>query len=142
MIREEIHQQMIQAMRQKNQAELETLRYLWSEIKNQEIDNHHELSDEEVVQVVKREVKRRREAIEQFRAGGRVDLVSDEQDKLKIIERYLPQQLSRDQIEQIVDEVLQGSQSDFGNVMKQVMEKAQGQADGKLVAEVVRSKLV
>lgn len=142
MIREEIHQQMIQAMKQKNQAELETLRYLWSEIRNQEIDSHHELADDEVVQVVKREVKRRREAIEQFRAGGRVDLVSDEQDKLKIIERYLPQQLSRDQIEQIVDEVLQGSQSDFGNVMKQVMERAQGQADGKLVAEVVRSKLV
>lgn len=141
MIREEIHQQMIQAMKQKNHSELETLRYLWSEIKNQEIDCHHELSDDEVVQVVKREVKRRREAIEQFRAGDRDDLVRDEQEKLKIIKRYLPQQMSRDQVEQIVDKVLQESQSDFGKVMKQVMEKTQGQVDGKLVAEVVRSKL-
>lgn len=141
MIREEIHQQMIQAMKQKNHSELETLRYLWSEIKNQEIDCHHELSDDEVVQVVKREVKRRREAIEQFRAGDRDDLVRDEQEKLKLIKRYLPQQMSRDQVEQIVDKVLQESQSDFGKVMKQVMEKTQGQVDGKLVAEVVRSKL-
>lgn len=141
MIRKEIHQQMIQAMKQKNHSELETLRYLWSEIKNQEIDCHHELSDDEVVQVVKREVKRRREAIEQFRAGDRDDLVRDEQEKLKIIKRYLPQQMSRDQVEQIVDKVLQESQSDFGKVMKQVMEKTQGQVDGKLVAEVVRSKL-
>ena len=79
--------------------------------------------------------------MEQFTEGGRSELAAEEQEKLKVIEAYLPQLMSRDEIGAVVDEVVAGGANDFGAVMGQVMGKVKGKADGKLVSEVVQEKM-
>lgn len=140
-IREQINQDMKQAMKERQSHKLETLRFIWSAIKNSEIDAKKELSDEEVIKLLRVEVKRRKESIEQFKAGDRTDLAQDESQKLTYIEAYLPQLMSENQIGEVVDQVVQSGETDFGKVMGQVMAQIKGQADGGLVSKVVREKL-
>lgn len=140
MLRQQIYEDMIAAMKAKEADKLETVRFVWSEIKKTEIDAKHELSDEEVTKLLRTEVKRRREAVEQMKAGGRQDLVEQETAQLKVIEAYLPQQMGAEEVEKLVEEVLAGGAIEFGLIMKEVMAKAQGKADGKMVSEVVRKK--
>lgn len=142
MLRENIQEQMKQAMRDRDQVRLEAIRFLWSEIKNVEIDAKHELSDEEILEVAGREVKKRRDVIDQMKSGGREELVGEEEAKLKVIMEFMPEQMSREEIEKIVGEVVSGGAADFGAVMKEVMPRVKGKADGKLVSEVVKTKLV
>jgi len=134
-------------MKAQDKVRLESLRFLWSLIKNKEIDEKKELSDEQVMEVVKSEVKKRKEALEQMRGGDRVDAVKVEEEKLKVVEEFMPEQMGEEEIEKIVDEVM-GHPSlklrngaDFGKVMGMVMGKTRGQADGKMVANVVKKKL-
>ncbi|OGV97106.1 hypothetical protein A2W24_00155 [Microgenomates group bacterium RBG_16_45_19] len=141
MLRQQIHDEMIAAMKAQDVKKLETVRYVWSEIKRVEIDAKHELTDEEVIELLRREVKKRQEAVVQMRAGGRLDGVEHEEAQLKIITSYLPQLMSREEIEGVVDEVIKAGQLDFGAVMREVMAKVKGKADGKMVSEIVREKL-
>lgn len=141
MIRKTISDQLKQAMLAKDKAKLASLRYVWSLIKNAEIDKKSELNDEEIVKLVAREVKTRKEAIEQFAEAGRDDLVSEEREKLKVLEALLPEMMGRDEVEKLVDNVVGSGKDDFGEVMKEVMGKVKGKAEGKLVAEVVKEKL-
>lgn len=142
MLREQIMDGVKVAMKARDVNRLSVLRYMMSEIKNREIDAKHELSDEEVVELLRREVKRRSEAIDQFESGGRSDLANQEKSELAIIETFLPQLMTKEQVETIVDNVLAGSETkDFGSVMKSVMQEIKGKADGKLVSEVVKTKL-
>ncbi len=82
MLRQQINDDMKQAMKDRDAVKLETLRFVWSEIKNAEIDAKHELDEEEVTLLLQREVKKRNESIEQFKSGGRVDLADDEVEKV------------------------------------------------------------
>lgn len=95
--------------------------------------------------MLQKEAKRRREAIEQFRAAGREDLVQKEEEELKIIEEYLPRQLSDDEIRAVLEEIIEavGAQSmrDMGRVMKEAMARMRGQADGRRVSELARELL-
>lgn len=141
MLRQQIYEDMIKAMKAKDAATLETVRYVWSEIKRVEIDAKHELIDDEVVELLRREVKRRNEAIEQMKQGGKTEAVEHEEAQLIIINKYLPQLMGREEIEKAVDEVMARGQREFGLVMKEVMAKVKGKADGKLVSEVVREKI-
>lgn len=141
MIRKTISDQLKQAMLEKDKPKLASLRYVWSLIKNAEIDKKSELNDEEIVKLVGSEVKIRKEAIEQFKGAGRDDLVSEEGEKLKVLEALLPEMMGRDEVEKLVDNVVSSGKEDFGEVMKKVMGKLKGKAEGKLVAEVVREKL-
>lgn len=134
------------AMKSKDTPRLETLRFLQAAIKNREIEiRPNTINDEEVVSVLKKMIKQRKESIEQFQNAGRQDLADKETAELKYIEHYLPQQLSKEQIESIVAKVVADlgvtSVKDMGRVMKEVLAKTGGNADGKLISEAVKSRL-
>lgn len=105
----------------------------------------YELEDEEALQVISAYAKQRKDSIESYRQGGREDLATKEEAELKIIEEYLPKQMSADELRPIVDEVIAdcgaSSSKDMGKVMKQVMARVRGSADGKVVNQIVREKL-
>ncbi len=134
------------AMRAKDSVKLNTLRFLQSAIKNREIElRPNPMTDDESMGVIKKLVKQRKESIEQYKAGNRQDLVDQEAAELKILETYLPAQMSKEQVEKLVAEVIAStgakSVKDMGPVMKEVLAKSGGAADNKLVSELVRSKL-
>ncbi|OGV90989.1 hypothetical protein A3A66_03105 [Microgenomates group bacterium RIFCSPLOWO2_01_FULL_46_13] len=141
MLRQTLQTQLTEALRAKDQVKLDTLRFIWSQIKNAEIDKHADLTDEEIVKLITKEVKNRKEAIDQFKTGNRQDLVDQETAKLKILEVYLPQQMSPQEIEPIVAKIIQSGLTEFGAVMAKVMAQTKGQAEGSLVATIVRKKL-
>lgn len=141
MLKQQLQDDVKTAMKARDQVKLDTLRFVLSEIKNAEIDAHSELSDEEVVKVLRKEVKKRQESIEQFKQGSRADLAEAEIPKVAIIESYVPKLMSREDVQKIVDQVVAGGSKDFGAVMGQVMAQTKGQADGKLVSELVKAAL-
>lgn len=145
-IREQLMTDVKNAMRDKDQIKLDALRFLQSAIKNREIEMRpNPITAEEVMNVIKKLVKQRKESIEQFQGAGRQDLAEKEMTELKILENYLPAQLGRDQIEKIVAEVIASvnatSIKDMGSVMKEVIARTKGTADNKTVSEVIKSKL-
>ena len=134
------------AMRSKDSVKLNTLRFLQSAIKNREIElRPNPMTDDESMSVIKKLVKQRKESIEQYKAGNRQDLVDQETAELKILETYLPAQMSKEQVEKLVLDVISsmGAKTikEMGPVMKEVLAKSGGAADNKLVSELVRSKL-
>ena len=144
-LKEKIMQDMKEAMKAKDTAKVSTLRLLISEIKNKEIDKRGELTDDEILAVIQKAVKQRKESIEQYEKAGRNDLVEKEKKELEILEAYLPQPLSEGELEAIIDEAIKEAQAtsvkDMGKVMKIVMPKVRGRADGKIVNQKVREKL-
>ncbi|MEY4615765.1 MAG: hypothetical protein RJB66_725 [Pseudomonadota bacterium] len=145
-IRERIMNDIKVAMKEKNQVRLNALRFLQSAIKNREIDMRpNPITHDEVIGVIKRLVKQRKESIDQYRAGGRQDLVDQETTELGILEELLPAQLSSEQVESIVKEVVTAlnakSPKDMGGVIKEVIVRTQGNADNKLVSELVKKAL-
>lgn len=145
-IREQILEGIKVAMKKKDQLRLDTLRFLQSAIKNREIElRPNPITEEEVMGVVKKLAKQRRESIEQYQNGGRKDLAEKEQAELEILEEFLPKALSREATETLVATVIHElnatSIKDMGNVIKTVIAKSQGAADNKLVSELVRAKL-
>ncbi|MBF0292576.1 MAG: GatB/YqeY domain-containing protein [Nitrospinae bacterium] len=144
-IKEKLTEDMKTAMKAKDSARLSTIRMLNSVLKNREIDQRRELSDEEVVAAISTAVKQRRDSIEQFKAGGRQDLVEKEEAEVAILMAYLPQQLTEDEIRDIVKaaiaETSATSGKDMGKVMKVIMPKTKGKADGGLVNKVVKELL-
>lgn len=145
-IRDKIMNDVKTAMRDKDQLKLGTLRFLQAAIKNKEIDlRPNPITSEEIMNVIKKLVKQRKESIEQYQAAQRQDLVDQETSELKILESYLPSQMSREQVETLVTQVIAAlnakSVKDMGPVMKEVIAKSQGTADNKMVSEVIKSKL-
>lgn len=142
MIRQQLYDDMKKAMLARDSERLGVLRFVISEIKNREIDAKHELGDEEVLDLLRRETKRRNEAVIQYTQGGRLDIVETEKRELAIIETYLPALMDKAKVEAVVKEVIAGlSTKDFGQVMRAVMQELKGQADGKLVSEIVKNCL-
>ncbi len=134
------------AMIAKESLKLTTLRGLQAAIKNREIEVRPEaITADEVLAVVKKLVKQRKESIDQFTTAGRQDLVDQEAAELKLLEVYLPAQMGREQIEKIITEVIAAlgakTVKDMGPVMKEVMVRTSGAADNKIVSEVIKSKL-
>lgn len=145
-LREKILADIKSAMVSKDTVKLNTLRFLNAQIKNKEIDSRPTpLTADDVMAVVKKLVKQRKESIEQFTAAGRVDLAEQESAELKVLENYLPAQMSRAQVEALVVEVIAalGAKTikDMGAVMKESQSRAAGSADGKLISEIIKSKL-
>lgn len=137
--------EMKNALKSKEKDRLSVIRMLISEIKKEQIDKKRELSDSEVLAVIQRYAKQRRDAIEQYKKANRQDLVEKEQKELNIVLEFLPKQLTEEEIIKIVnetiDEVGATSIKDMGKVMKSVMEKVKGRADGSLVSKIVKEKL-
>ena len=133
------------AMRSKDSIRRTVLRTIISEIRNAEIAKQEALDDEGVLVVMTKQAQQRRDSIEAFKAASRSDLVESESAELKIISGYLPEQLSEDEIEVVITEVIsqveaKGS-SDMGKVMKEIMQRVRGRADGKMVSAIVTSRL-
>lgn len=145
-LRTQIMNDMKTAMKEKDAVKLETIRFLQSAVKNREIELRPDpISPEEVISVLKKMIKQRKESIEQFQAAGRTDLVDKEALELKILEVYLPAQMDRTQIEALVTTVITETGAvgvkDMGKVMKEVLARSGGTADGKIVSELVKAKL-
>jgi uncharacterized protein YqeY len=133
------------ALKAGEKRRVSTLRLLLSALKNERIQAQRELTDEEVEAAIRRAVKQRREAIEQYERGGRRDLVDAETEELGILQAYLPQELSDADVEQAVRSVLTdkgiSSVKDVGLVMKELMARYRGRVDGKRAQEIARRLL-
>lgn len=145
-LREQIPQELKEALRNKKTLELSVLRMLQSAIKNKEIEkNKQELTDEEVVGVVSAEIKKRRDAAAEFEKVNRPDAADTERKEIEILMRYMPAQMSEDDIRAEVAKAITqsgaGGMKDLGGVMKIIMPAVKGKADGTLVNKVVREEL-
>jgi len=144
-LKDSIREALRGALKQQQRVELATLRLLLSEIKNAEIAQQKPADDTKVLDVITKEVKRRRESIEAFKKGNRSDLVAQEEAELAILMSYLPEQMSRAEImaaaRQVVDAVGAKGPSDKGKVMSQLMPQLKGKADGKEASEIVSELL-
>ena len=147
-LKEQILNDFKEAFKNKDLVAKNTLSMLKSEISNREIDlgvREEGLKDEEVVKVVKSAVKKRKDAIEQFEKGGNTEMAESEKAELKVLEKYLPEQMSDEDIEIKVKEVIEkvgaNSASDLGKVMGMVMSELGDKADGNIVREIA-SKLL
>ena len=136
---------MKQAMRDKDALRRDTIRYLRSEIRNQEIRDQKELDDAGVIQVLSRQVQQRKDSIEVYRDAGRNDLVNKEESELSVIVAYLPQQLSgaeiTDLVRQVVADVGATGPGDMGKVMGAIMPQVRGMAEGREVNAIVQQTL-
>lgn len=144
MLLEKLQTDSIDALRSGNKTRLSTLRLLISEVKNSQIDiiaEGREMTDADVLKVLSKELKKRNDSIEAYTKAGRADLSEIEEAEAKVISEYLPAQMTKEEIEKIVSEVIAEGASDFGSVMKAAMVKIAGKADGRVVSEVVKSLL-
>jgi uncharacterized protein len=144
-LKEQLTEEMKQSMKSSDKLRLSTIRLLLSEIKNAEIRKQGDLTDEETLGIVAKEVRRRKEAIEGFEKGGRQDLVDKETLELEILRGYLPEQLSEEDLKRIIKEIIEevgaSSPADLGKVMGSLMPRVKGKADGKLVNQLAREML-
>lgn len=145
MLRDQIATDMRDAMKARDPTRVSTLRMLMTAVKNAEVERGHDLADEEVVELASREAKRRKESMAAFEKGGRADLVEKEQAELAVLQGYLPEQLSGEELDRLVDEAIAAtgaaSPRDMGMVMKEVMPRVAGRADGAEVSARVRARL-
>jgi len=143
--KQDLEQQLKQAIRNQDKVRLSVLRLLLSAIHNREIDKRAELTKEELALIIKKEAKNRRESVEVYRQANRIDLLEKEEEELAILGEFTPPDWSEKQVRQLVKEAINkhgfSSQSPFGEVMSQVMNQIKGQADGSLVAKVVKEEL-
>jgi uncharacterized protein YqeY len=142
---ERINSDLVSAMKAGDKERVTAIRGLKSAIKYRQIDKGDDLTDDDVIAVVSSVAKRHRDSIEQYEKGGRADLVDEEKAQLEIALAYLPEQLGPEDIEKEVDQIVSelgaSGPSDIGNVMKGIMPKLKGRADGKLVKEIVSRRL-
>ena len=144
-LRERLMAELQSAMRNQDTVRRDTIRMTRAALVNLEIELQREATDEEVLDLIARQVKQRKESIEMFRQGGRQDLVDAEEAQLVILEEYLPRQLTRSEIEQVVQEIIDDmgatDMKQMGPVMRESMSQLKGQADGSLVNQIVREIL-
>ena len=144
-LKAQLLQDMKEAMRARDKVRLSTIRMINSLIKNAEIEKRGELTDDEIIQLLMKYAKQRKEAIEMYEKGGRQDLVEKEKAELAVVESYLPKQMSEEEIRELVKEAIEAtgasSPKDIGKVMQHVMPKVKGRADGSVVNKIVREML-
>lgn len=133
------------AMKAKDKESLSVIRMLKASLQNEQIKVGHELNDEEELTILSREMKQRRDSLTEFEKAGREDLVEKVKSEIIIVEKYLPQQLSEEEIRQIVSQAIANtnatSASEFGKVMGVVMPQVKGKADGNQVNAIVKELL-
>lgn len=133
------------AMKEKNEIKLGTLRMLKAALKNKEIEKRKALTEPEFLEVVQKQVKQRRDSMAEFEKAKRQDLLTKETAELAILEQYLPKQLSESELKAIIEEAIQATgakaKSDMGKIMKEVMPKIAGRADGRQVNQIASGLL-
>ena len=148
MLKEKIQEDLKQAMLAHEEHKLSTIRMLKSALQYYEIQKGgagYEATDEDVIEVVGREIKKRRESIEMFEKGGRQELADKEKAEIDTLTTYMPEQLTEDEVRKLVEEGITqtgaSTMQDMGKVMGWLMPKTKGKADGQLVSQIVREKL-
>jgi uncharacterized protein YqeY len=145
LLKERLQSDMAVAMREGDSAKRDTLRMLLAAVKQVEVDERRTLDDNGVQDVISKQAKQRRESIADAEKAGRADLVAQEQAELTLIEQYLPQMMSRDELRslaaQVISETGVSDAKGMGQVMSRLMPQVKGRADGRLVNEVVRELL-
>jgi len=148
MLKQQLKEDLKKAMLAKDSETTSVLRMVISAVGYFEIQKGgagYEASDEDVLQVLQREAKQRKDSIEQFRNGGREELAAKEEKELQMLQAYLPQQMSEEEITNLVEEAITqtgaSSPQDMGKVMGALMPKTKGKADGAIVSKIVREKL-
>jgi uncharacterized protein YqeY len=133
------------AMKAREKVKLQTIRTLLSSLKNASIDKKGDLDEDDIISVLSTEAKKRREAMDAYSEGGREELAEQEETELRVIEEYLPPQMSDEEAEALVDEAIEktgaSSKADMGKVMGVVMPKVKGVYDGSKVKDIVLGKL-
>jgi uncharacterized protein YqeY len=141
-LKETLQSDVNSAMREGDKLKRDTLRLMLAAIQQEEVDQRITLDDEGCMKVLTKQAKQRRESIADAQKAGRDDIVAEEEAELAIIEAYLPQMMSREEIEavavQVIGEIDAGGMQDMGRVMGQLLPRLQGRADGKLTSQVVR----
>ncbi|GGH84961.1 uncharacterized protein YqeY [Pullulanibacillus pueri] len=136
---------MKEAMKKKDKERLSTIRFLKSSLQNEAIHLGKDLSEDEILVVLSRELKQRKDSLQEFEKAERQDLADKVTKEIEVLEGYMPEQLSEDELSQIVDETLvevgAKTKSDMGKVMKAIMPKVQGRADGSQVKNLVQARL-
>lgn len=144
-LRNQIPEDIKDALRNKRSLDLTVLRMLQSAIRNKEIDNKGELNDEQVIEVVSSEIKKRRDSVDEFLKVDRKDAAENEQNEINVLMKYMPEQLSEGDITKVVIDSINKAEAksmkDLGAVMKIVMPALKGKADGKLINKIVREEL-
>ncbi len=149
-LKDKIQKDMVAAYKTGETLTRSTLGLLIAAIKNKEIERKgqgegEELSNDDIIEIMRTEVKKRKDAAEQYEQGGRPELSQKEKDEIVILEKYLPAQMSEEDVAAVVSEVIEetgaGGMSDMGKVMNQVMKELKGKADGSLVNRIVKEKL-
>ncbi len=142
---ERLNQDMKTAMKNKEKTTLSVIRMVRSSIKNKEIELQHSLTEEEALDVVAKELKQQKDSLREFEQVGREDLAQKARDEIAVLERYMPEQLTDAELKKIVQETIAStgaaSKADMGKVMKAVMPRVKGRADGKRVNRLVQEGL-
>ena len=142
---DKIKSDIVSAMKEKDTLKLQTLRGVKGEIDLAHIDKKVEINDELVADVLSHQIKTRKESIVEFEKGGREDLVNKTNDEINLLLSYLPEQLSEEELNKLIDEVFAkvnpSSQKDMGLIMKEVNPLVKGKADMKLVSTIIKDKL-
>lgn len=148
MTKAQLKEELKQSMLAKNTEKTSTLRMVISALGYYEIEKGgagYEATEEDIEAVLQKQAKQRRDSIEQFKAGGRDELVAKETNELQLIESYLPEQMSEEEVKKLVEEAVTStgasSPADMGKVMGALMPKVKGKADGSLVSRLVKEKL-
>lgn len=144
-ISEKIYADLKSAMISKEELKVGALRFLLSAIKNTQIEKQRELTDEDVLSVIQKQVKQHQESIEGFTKGGRTEMAEKEKQELEILQSYLPEQMSKEEIEAVVEEAVKKTGatqiSQMGQVMAELTSQLKGRADMSQVSHLVREKL-
>ena len=142
---ERLNEDMKQAMKSQDKFRLAVIRMVRSSIKNAEIERQKPLDDSEVIDILQREVKQRKDSLQDFEKAGRSDLAADASKEIAILQEYLPQQLSEEEIVEIVKQTMQetgaATKADMGRLMGALMPKVKGRADGKIVNRIAQQLL-
>jgi uncharacterized protein YqeY len=144
-LEERLVDEMKQAMKASDKLRLSTIRMIRTAVKNKEIEERKKLDDDVILRVIQGMVKKGEESVEQFKLGGRMDLVEKEIKEVEILKSYLPNPLSQEEILKIIDQTIEETQAsslkDLGKVMKSVMPKLGGRAEGALINQLVKQRL-
>ncbi|SHF28339.1 hypothetical protein SAMN02745164_02164 [Marinitoga hydrogenitolerans DSM 16785] len=142
-LKSKLNDDMKKFMKEKNSKALNAIKILKTEIKKVEVEKQKELNDEEILTIIRKQIKMRRDSIEQYSNAGRIDLVEEEKYELEILQQYLPPELSDEEIESLIKKVISelGENAKFGQVMGKVMKELKGKADGNKVKSIVKKVL-
>ena len=145
MLKEQLLEDFKNAMKEKNELKKNTIMMIRSAILQVEKDTQKEISENEIIEIISKEMKKRKESLGDYEKSGREDLIKNINDEIAIIKAYLPEELSKEEIEKIIVETIAeigaATMKDMGKVMQAVKPKMAGRADNKLVNEIVKAKL-